>query len=110
MTHGTRTALLLLLATLLAACSESKSQLDDIAFELSTVANRCVVDVRDRGVKYDSSETCRSLGKIAQKYIDAGGFKDNAPARADRIAEAARARAWMALAISKTGDPNLTIW
>jgi hypothetical protein len=110
MTHGTRAALPALLALLIAACSSEKSPLDDIAFELSTMANRCVTDVRDRGVKYDNSENCRSLGKIAQKYIDAGGFKESAPARADRIAESARARAWMALAISKTGDPRLTIW
>jgi hypothetical protein len=47
---------------------------------------------------------------LAQQYIIAGGLKDSAPARADRIAESARARAWMALAISKTGDPNLSIW
>jgi hypothetical protein len=110
MTHGPRTALLLLLALPMAACWHEKSQLDDIAHELSIVANRCVVDVRDRGLKYENAENCRSLGRIAQKYIDAGGFKDSAPSRADRIAEAARARAWMALAISKTGDPNLTIW
>jgi hypothetical protein len=108
-THGTRIALLLSLVLPIAACSEN-SQLDDIAFELSTVANRCVGDVRDRGLKYDNSENCRSLGRVAQKYIDAGGFKDDSPARADRVAEAARARAWMALAISKTGDRNLTIW
>jgi hypothetical protein len=67
-------------------------------------------DVRDRSVKYENSENCRSLSKIAQHYIAAGGLKDSAPSRADRIVESARARAWMALAISKTGDPRLTIW
>jgi hypothetical protein len=109
-THGIRTALLITLVLLIAACAQEKSPLDDIARELSAVANRCLVDVRDRRLKYENAENCRSLGSLAKKYVDAGGFKDSAPSRADRIAEAARAKAWMALAISKTGDPNLTIW
>jgi hypothetical protein len=105
-----RHALLFLLALLTSACSPESSQLDPIAAQLSSAASRCVVDVRDRGVKYENSENCRSLGRIAQQYVGAGGFKDNAPSRADRVAESARARAWMALAISKTGDPHLAIW
>src|SRR5262249_13124673 len=45
----------------------------------------------------------------AKQYIAAGGLKQSAPCRADRIAEAARARAWMALAVSKSGDKQLMI-
>jgi hypothetical protein len=52
----------------------------------------------------------RSLSEIAKRYVAAGGLKQSAPCVADRIAEAAHAKAWMALAISKTGDPNLVIW
>ena len=37
-------------------------------------------------------------------------LKQSAPCIADRIAEGARAKAWMALAVSRTGDPNLMIW
>jgi hypothetical protein len=109
-THARPICLLLLLVLLIAACSQEPSQLETIAHQLSDTASRCVKDVRDRSVKYENSENCRSLGKIAQQYIAAGGLKDSAPSRADRIAEGARARAWMALAISKTGDPRLTIW
>jgi hypothetical protein len=69
-----------------------------------------LADVRDKDAKYENSQNCRSLGRLAQQYIEAGGFKDSAPPQADRIAESARARAWMALAISKTGDKRLTIW
>jgi hypothetical protein len=108
--HSTRTVLPFLLVLLTSACSQETSPLEPIAAQLSSTANRCVVDVRDRGVKYENSENCRSLGRIAQQYVNAGGFKDNAPSRADRVAESARAKAWMALAISKTGDPRLTIW
>lgn len=110
MTHGTRVALPLLIALLIPACSPNPSQLESIAIQLSDAANRCVIDVRDKGLKYENSDHCRSLGRIAQQYTSAGGLKDGAPPNADRIAERARARAWMALAISKSGDPALTIW
>ena len=110
MTHGTRVALPLLIALLIPACSPNPSELETIAIQLSDAANRCVIDVRDKGLKYENSDHCRSLIKIAQQYTSAGGLKDGAPPNADRIAERARARAWMALAISKSGDPGLTIW
>ena len=110
MRHGKRVALLLLLTALMSACSQSDSRLESIARQLSEAANRCWVDVRDRHSKYEDSSNCRSMGRVAQQYIDAGGLKDSAPCSADRIAESARARAWMALAVSKAGDPNLSIW
>ena len=72
--------------------------------------NRCVIDVRDKTSKYDTSPNCRALSDIAKRYIAAGGLKQSAPCTADRIAEGAHAKAWMALAVSKTGDPNLVIW
>jgi hypothetical protein len=70
----------------------------------------CVIDVRDKTSKYDTSPNCRALSEIAKRYIAAGGLKQSAPCVADRIAEGAHAKAWMALAISKSGDPNLMIW
>ena len=96
-----------LLAT--AACSKD-TQLDLIARELEATVNRCVIDVRYKTSKYETSSNCRSLSEIAKRYVAAGGLKQSAPCTADRIAEGAHAKAWMALAISKTGDPNLMIW
>jgi hypothetical protein len=111
MSHYARIAPLLLLAAWLSACSSGdNSQLESIARQLSDAVNRCLGDVRDYNTKYENSQHCRSLGRIAQRYVEAGGFKEGAPSKADRIAESARARAWMALAISKTGDRRLTIW
>ena len=108
--NSTHTSLLFSLLLLIAGCSSESSELDSIANQLNEAVNRCMIDVRDRQIKYETSENCRGLSRIARQYISAGGLKDNAPARADRIAERARARAWMALAISKTGDPHLSIW
>ena len=90
-------------------CSKD-TQLDSIARELETTVNRCVIDVRDKTSKYDTSPNSRALSEIAKRYIAAGGLKQSAPCVAGRIAEGAHAKAWMALAISKTGDPNLMIW
>jgi hypothetical protein len=106
-----KTALVLAMgmALLGGACSKD-TQLDSIARELEATVNRCVVDVRNKTLKYDTSPNCRALSDIAKQYIAAGGLKQSAPCVADRIAEGAHAKAWMALAVSKTGDPNLVIW
>src|SRR6187551_1262824 len=93
--------------SLLATACSKDTQLDSIARELETTVNRCVIDVRDKTSKYDTSSNCRALSDIAKRYIAAGGLKQSAPCVA---AEGAHAKAWMALAVSKTGDPNLVIW
>jgi hypothetical protein len=98
------------LSLLATACSPQDTQLDSIARELEATVNRCVIDVRDKTSKYETSSNCRALSEIAKRYIAAGGLKQSAPCVADRIAEGARAKAWMALAVSRTGDPNLMIW
>jgi hypothetical protein len=110
MGQGKCVASLFLSMSLLSACSSDQSKLEPLARELHKAVDRCLSDVRDRGVKYESSQYCRALTKVAQQYVEAGGLKEAAVCRADRIAENARARAWMALAISKSGDPRLSIW
>src|SRR4029079_1644810 len=95
---------LFLLLPLMSGCSSSDSQLEAIATQLSEAVNRCVIDVRDKTAKYDTSPTCRSLGRIAQQYVDAGGLKESAPCRADRIAEAARERALKEVGVSESRD------
>jgi hypothetical protein len=101
MIRSSRIAPLLLLSLLVAGCSSSESKLEPI---------RCRADVVDRATKYEDSTHCRSLSAIAQQYVQAGGFTDKTSCPADRIAETARARAWMALAVSRTGDKGLAVW
>lgn len=102
--------LMALTMSLLATDCSKDTQLDSIARELETTVDRCVIDVRDKTSKYDTSPNCRALSEIAKRYVAAGGLKQSAPCVADRIAEGAHAKAWMALAVSRTGDPNLMIW
>ena len=110
MKHGKGVVQPLLLVLALSACSSGDSQLEIIANQLSEAVNRCVIDVRDKTSKYETSPNCRSLARIAQQYVEAVGLRHSAPCRADRIAESARARAWMALAVSKSGEPELSVW
>jgi hypothetical protein len=110
MTRSSRIVPLLLLPLLLAGCSSSETKLEPIANQLHEAVTRCRADVLDRGTKYEDSTHCRSLSAIARQYVDAGGFTDKTSCPADRIAETARARAWMALAVSKTGDKGLAVW
>src|SRR5262245_1561552 len=75
MAHSPRIASLIFFASLIAGCSPEPSPLEIIAHQLSDAASRCVVDVRDRRVKYEDSENCRSLGRSAHQYISAGGLR-----------------------------------
>jgi hypothetical protein len=110
MIRSSRIAPLLLLPLFVAGCSSSESKLEPIASKLQEAANRCVADVIERKMAYENSTHCRSLSGIAQGYIQAGGFTDKTSCPADRIAETARARAWKALAVSRTGDAGLAVW
>jgi hypothetical protein len=42
--------------------------------------------------------------------IEAGGFDDKVPARIAVVAERARVSAWMARAVSASGNRRVTIW
>ena len=59
-----------LLAT---ACSHQDTQLDAIARELEATVNRCVIDVRDKTSKYETSPNCRSLSEIAKRSSPPAG-------------------------------------
>jgi hypothetical protein len=110
MIRSSRIAPLLLIPLLVAGCSSSESKLEPIANKLQEAVTRCRADVVDRGAKFEDSTHCGSLKAIARQYVEAGGFTDKTSCPADRIAENARARAWMALAVSKTGDKGLAVW
>ena len=108
--YGRAIGLILLVASISACSREGRTEQERIAVQLRETAIRCLADVRDKVEKYEKSENCRSLSRLAQQYIEAGGFKDSAPPQADRMAESARGTAWRALVTSRTGDKGLSIW
>ena len=59
--NNPRAPLLFSLLLLIAACSSKSSELNSIANQLNDAVNRCMIDVRDRQIKYESSENCRGL-------------------------------------------------
>jgi hypothetical protein len=76
----------------------------------SKAADECLLDIRDRSMKYDRSSNCSSLGTLSRLYIDAGGGSSETPLQYEIVFERARATAWIARAISETGDSSLRIW
>lgn len=86
-------------------------KLKDLASSLQKVADECLHDVRDKGLKYEESSNCSALGALAKMYIAAGGWEDlDLVAEHARIANGALTTAWMARAISASGNPLIKIW
>jgi hypothetical protein len=67
-----RTAPMLAMAmSLLAAACSKDTQLDSIARELETTVNRCVIDVRDKTSKYETSPKSKA-GPVLTGLTGAG--------------------------------------
>jgi hypothetical protein len=102
----------LILATLIlcvSGCRDNR-RLELAAGALSKSADACLIAVRDRGAKYETCPDCAALSTLATQYIEAGGFQDGVPLKTALVAEEARTSAWMARAMSGSGDPRLAIW
>jgi hypothetical protein len=102
----------IVLYSLILGCSSSSShhKLAIAARALSDAADKCLLDVRDRRLKYESAANCMALDALAGQYIEAGGLDKNEPIEYRLIAETARATAWSARAISASGNPGLRLW
>lgn len=99
----------ILIMVLQSACS-SDTSLDIKAVALAKTADECLADVRDREMTFSKSASCSSLSRLAREYKEAGGFRGNTPCRQALVAEQARGTAWMALAMSESGNRRLGIW
>ena len=74
-------------------------------------AENCYYDVRDRGFTYEKSTSCLALPRVHKAFVELGGFQDGRlPIDVALMGERARSTAWMARAISSSGNPNITIW
>lgn len=77
---------------------------------LLSTSEQCVYDVRDRGMKYESSQNCNALGALSLQYVSAGGGSSGAPLETEIEFERARVQAWMALALSASDGRASRIW
>lgn len=99
------------LGLMTASCSASaEKNPTSEALALEAGAEKCLIDVRDHANKYENSKFCGALGALSQKYIDAGGQEANEPVNSQLIGERAAKMAWMARAISASGNPTITLW
>ena len=102
-----------LLAALLAGCSllgASETQ-KATSRALLQASEKCVYDVRDKSMKYDSSPNCTALGALSHQYINAGGGSPETSLEVEINFERARVHAWMARALSESREPALVhIW
>lgn len=99
-------------ALLLAGCNllGPSAELTVSAKALMETSERCVLDVRDRNMKYESSGNCNAMSALAQQYINAGGGRPDAPLETEIEFERARVHAWMALALSASNGEAFRIW
>ena len=98
----------ILVAVLLALCGcDDQSSLERDAIKFRDEAERCLLDVRDGNLKYETSGSCQRLESVSLAYMEAGGDQPTTPARIAFIAEQGRTMAWMARAISAGAPPSL---
>jgi hypothetical protein len=90
----------------LAACDD-QSSLEQAAIKFRDEAERCLLDVRDNNLKYETSGSCQRLEAVSLAYIEAGGDQATTPVPIAFIAEQGRTMAWMARAISAGAPPLL---
>ena len=112
MRHMGSITIALVLYGLIYGCSGTRGnhRLEIASKALSDASEQCLLDVRDRKLEYDSAPNCVALDTMARQYIEAGGLEKNEPIEYRLIAEQARTMAWMARAISASGNPALRIW
>lgn len=86
------------------------AQLKASAGALLAASESCVLDVRDKRIKYEQSKNCNSLGPLSRQYIEAGGGKPDTPLEVETSFERARVQAWMALALSASNGEANRVW
>jgi hypothetical protein len=97
-------------AVLMNGCELNDERLELTAKALRKAADECLLDVRDRRLKYEASPNCNSLRTLSMQHTEAGGFSLSTPPKYALIAAEARATAWAARAVSASGNPGISIW
>ena len=77
---------------------------------LMNASEKCVYDVRDKNIKYESSRNCNAMSALSLHYINAGGGRPDAPLETEIEFERSRVHAWMALALSASNGEASRIW
>lgn len=73
-------------------------------------SDQCLHDVGDRGLKYESSSNCNSLGTLSIQYLKVGGGREGAPIETEIDYANALSNAWTARVISLSDGRPYNIW
>ena len=73
-------------------------------------ADECLLDVRDRGLKWSESENCRGLGTLSKAYLEVGGDSVNEPSYIQAKGKSALATSWSARACESLGGGMQFLW
>jgi hypothetical protein len=72
----------------------------EAASDFLSTTEACMLDVRDRGLKYETSRICQGLKGVSLRYIEEGGDLSSTPPQVALMAERGQTMAWMARALS----------
>jgi hypothetical protein len=86
------------------------SKLEAAVDAFSSRAGECLLDVRDRGQKFESSPNCAALSVLSKSYLAAGGQKHDEPSPLNAKANYARSVAMSAKAVSCVGGGFQIFW
>lgn len=86
------------------------ARLETAVTVFSKGADECLLDVRDRGLRYEASRNCAALKSLSLAYIDAGGTSPSEPSRIEVKGQSALAVAWSARAASCLGGGMNFLW
>ena len=108
----TKTPLAILAAALLVGCvdvSKRDAELERLADRFSAVADACLVDVRDKRMRFADSGSCASLGEASKAYLRPDvelTYQGRAVPRHAYAAAQAKGTAWSAAALSNAIHPS----
>ena len=81
--------------------------LQEAAVRFQSIAESCLLEVRDQRQKYEDATSCKRLKDASLAYISLGGGTPSTPDRIALIAERGRTMAWMARALSAGAPAHL---
>jgi hypothetical protein len=73
-------------------------------------AEQCLLDVRDRNLKFETSKNCQGLQALYMRWVDAVDLSKGRSEKVQLIIESAQRMAWGARAKSAANNPNLRLW
>jgi hypothetical protein len=73
-------------------------------------AEQCLLDVRERNLKFETSKNCQGLQALYGRWLDAIDPAKGRSEKVQLVMESAQRMAWGARAKSAANNPRLRLW